>query len=127
MIKHWIEDPSEWRLNVSKIIAEHLDFDHFAVEGIYLIGSTKRFAAGPGSDIDLLIHFNGNQDQRKELLAWLTGWGECLAMVNSAIVGTNSGNLLDVHLVSDEDIRNKSSFGVMIYSLHDRAKPLKVK
>jgi len=57
----------KWRLKMTNIIAKKLDFDKFGVENFYTIGSTKNANAGPNSDIDLLIHFTGNENQKKEL------------------------------------------------------------
>jgi pyruvate, water dikinase len=121
------ENPSKWRNRMAERIAEKLDLVRFGVEAIYLIGSTKRYNNGPASDIDLLIHFRGSDEQKKELLLWLEGWGMCLASLNQEIVGHKTENLLDIHLITDEDIRNSTSFAVMISSPYDRAKPLKTR
>lgn len=50
----------------------------FGVKALYLIGSTKNATAGPGSDIDTMLHVAGTDEQRKELLLWLEGWSCCL-------------------------------------------------
>ena len=125
--RRWMENPSEWRNEMSEMIAGKLDMDYYSVAGIYLIGSAKRHTAGPGSDIDLLIHFRGSAEQKRELLAWMKGWGECLAAMNREMNGSESENLLDIHFVTDDDIRHRTSYAVMIDSLHDRAKPLKIR
>jgi predicted nucleotidyltransferase len=127
IFKECKENPSGWRTRISDKIAEKIDLDYYGVEGVYLIGSAKRYSAGQGSDIDLLIHFKGTEEQKREMMAWFRGWGECLAFFNSEITGSKSENLLDVHLITDEDILNKTSFAVMINSVNDRAKPLKIK
>ena len=62
---HWI-----WRNEMVNTIAEKLDFEKFGIEAFYLIGSTKNATSGPGSDIDILIHFAGNEVQKNELKAW---------------------------------------------------------
>ena len=46
-------------------IAAELDAERFGVKGMYLCGSVKNATAGPGSDIDLLVHFSGNAQQRR--------------------------------------------------------------
>ena len=74
---YWI-----WRLNMASRIASQLDPKRFGVKGFYVFGSTKNATAGPGSDIDILIHFIGTGTQKKELLLWLEGWGLSLAEVN---------------------------------------------
>ena len=109
--------PSGWRYNVALAIAGRIDMEGWGVKAVYLIGSVKNHTAGPESDIDLLIHFRGNPQQQNQLLSWFRGWGECLAVM----AGDPSDNLLDIHLITDEDIRNKTSFAVMIGSLHNSA------
>lgn len=108
-------------------IAERLDLEHFGVKGLYVFGSTNNGTAGPGSDIDLLIHFQGNQQQHEELLYWLKGWSLCLAEMNYLKTGYSSEGLLDIHIVTDEDIARKSSFAVKIGAITDPAVPLKLK
>ncbi len=66
---HW-----RWRLQAAEAIAAQLDPQRFAVKAIYIFGSASSATAGPESDIDLLIHFQGTPAQRQELLAWLDGW-----------------------------------------------------
>ncbi|HWQ75285.1 MAG TPA: PEP/pyruvate-binding domain-containing protein, partial [Syntrophomonas sp.] len=71
-----------WRYYMAERLAEKLDFEEFGVKGIYLFGSTGNGSAGPGSDIDLLIHFQGSLRQREELKFWLEGWSMSLAEMN---------------------------------------------
>lgn len=126
-LKDTVENPSKWRLRMAEKIAEKLDLIRFGVEAIYLIGSTKRYDAGPASDIDLLIHFQGSEKQKAELLVWLEGWGLCLGAINQQITGQKTEDLLDIHLITDEDRQNRTSFAVMIGSNFDRAKLLKTR
>ncbi len=116
-----------WRYYMAERIAERLDLEHFGVKGFYVIGSTNNGTAGPGSDIDVLIHFHGNQQQHEELLHWLKGWSLCLAEMNYLKTGYSSEGLLDVHIVTDEDIAKKTSFAIKIGALTDPAHPLKLK
>jgi pyruvate,water dikinase len=98
-----------WRFYMAQRLAERLDPEYFGVKGVYLIGSTNTGNAGPGSDIDLIIHFEGQEKQRQELLQWLEGWSLCLSEMNYLKTGYTSEGLLDVHLITDEDIANNSS------------------
>ena len=75
--EHW-----RWRYRMAQRIAEQLDPHKFGVQAFYLIGSTKNATAGPRSDIDLLLHFAGTEEQRKDLSLWLEGWSRCLAEIN---------------------------------------------
>lgn len=116
---HW-----RWRLQSVERMAELLDPSRFGVKAMYLFGSTKNATAGPQSDIDLLIHFTGTPSQSKELLAWLEGWSLCLSHLNFLRTGYKSDGLLDVHLVTDEDIRKRTSYAVKIGAATDAARPI---
>ena len=113
-----------WRLQMVTHIASRLDPERFGVEGFYVFGSTKNATAGPGSDIDILIHFRGNDRQREDLMIWLQGWSEALAEANYLRVGYRSEGLLDVHIVTDEDIAKKTSYAAKIGAVTDPARPL---
>ena len=91
---------------------------------VYLFGSSNSGMAGPGSDIDLLVHFDGSEAQRKDLLHWLEGWSLSLAEMNYLKTGYTSKGLLDVHIVTDEDIRKKTSYAIKIGAFTDPAEPL---
>ena len=113
-----------WRLRMAEHIASVLDPDRFGVEGFYIFGSTKNATAGPGSDIDILIHFRGTDEQRRDLEVWLEGWSLSLAQLNYLKTGYKSDGLLDVHIVTDEDIAKKTSYASKIGAITDPARPL---
>lgn len=117
---HWI-----WRNDMTYKIAAKLDLEKFGVEAMYLIGSTKNATAGPASDIDLLVHFKGDTNQKKELKAWIEGWSLCLSEMNLIKTGYKTDGLIDLHIVTDEDINNKASFATMIGAVTDGAKLIK--
>jgi hypothetical protein len=116
-----------WRLQMAAHLASHLDGDYFGVKGFYLFGSTKNATAGPASDIDILIHFVGNEEQQKLLNIWLEGWSLCLGEMNFLRTGYKTEDLLDVHIVTDEDIANKDSYASKIGAVTDAARPLPLK
>jgi len=115
-----------WRYHMAEQLAVRLDFKRFGVKGLYLFGSTSIGTAGPGSDIDIIIHFNGTQSQRHDLENWLEGWSISLAEINYMQSGYKMDRILDVHIVTDEDIRNKDSFAIKINHPVDPAIPLKL-
>ncbi len=121
------EDHWHWRLRMAESIAGQLDGDRFGVKAVYVFGSTKNATAGPGSDIDLLIHFQGSEEQQRQLVLWLEGWSLCLAELNYSRTGYKSDGLLDYHLLSDGDIANKSSYAVKIGAVTDAARQLPMK
>ncbi len=116
-----------WRLRMAKQIASELDAERFGVKGFYLFGSTKNAIAGPGSDIDVIIHFKGTKQQKKDLSLWLEGWSLCLSEINYLRTGYQSQGLLDIHFVSDEEIRKKSGYAAKIGAITDAARELQVK
>ena len=80
-----------------------------------------------GSDSDILVHFRGDEDQREALVLWLEGWSLCLDQMNYLRTGYRSRGLLDVHLVTDEDIAKKTSYAVKIGAITDAARLLKMR
>ncbi len=123
--------PSEsfwrWRLNIAEHIALQIDPERFGVVAIYVFGSTKNATAGPGSDIDLLVHFRGDDQQRERLCNWFDGWSLCLAEMNYLQTGYSSEGLVDYHIITDEDITRKTSFAVKIGAVTDAARQLPMK
>jgi pyruvate, water dikinase len=121
------EDHWRWRLIMCERIAEEMGKLDFGVEAFYVFGSAKNGTAAPGSDIDILLHFRGNETQRIELLQWLKGWSMCLDEINYQRTGYRSGELLDVHLIKDEDIENRNSYAVKIGAITDAAREVDMK
>ncbi len=121
------EDHWHWRLRMAERIASQLDGERFGVKALYVFGSTKNATAGPGSDIDLLIHFRGSEEQKRQLVLWLEGWSLCLAEINFSRTGHRTNGLIDYHLLTDEDIANKTSYAVKIGAVTDAARPLPLK
>jgi pyruvate, water dikinase len=118
------EDHWQWRLRMAERLASRLDPDRFGVKAMWVFGGTKNGTAGPGSDIDLLVHFDGTKEQRKDLLLWLEGWSMSLAEMNYVRTGYRSDGLLDARLLSDKDIKNRTGYSVKIASVTDPAHPL---
>jgi hypothetical protein len=121
-VKYW-----RWRMQMAERIAAHLDPEHYGVNGFYVFGSTKNATAGLGSDIDILIHFKGTPAQLEQLREWLEGWSLCLSEMNYLRTGYKSEGLLDVHIVTDEDIAKKTSYAAKIGAVTDPARPLRMK
>ncbi len=119
------EDYWRWRYRMAETIAARLDPQRFGVKAFYLFGSTKNATAGPASDIDIIIHFIGTERQRKDLMLWLEGWSLTLAELNHQHTGYRSPDgLLDIHLVSDEDIAKKTSYASKIGAVTDAARSI---
>jgi hypothetical protein len=113
-----------WRLQMAERIAAAIDPKRFGVAGAYVFGSVKNATAGPGSDIDLLLHVRGTPDQQADLQRWLEGWSLCLAELNYLKTGYRTEGLLDVHYVTDKDIEQRSSYAAKIDAVTDAARPM---
>jgi len=118
-VQYW-----QWRLRMAERIAAGLDAERYGVVALYVFGSTKNATAGPGSDIDLLVHIRGSKEQRQELQSWFEGWSLCLAEMNYLRTGYRTPGLLDVHLISDQDIAQQTSFAAKIGAITDAAREL---
>jgi pyruvate, water dikinase len=121
------DDFWRWRYHMAERIAANLEPGRFGVKGFYVFGSTKNATSGPASDIDLLVHFDGTNEQRKELNVWLEGWSLTLSELNYQRTGYKTDGLLDVHLVTDKDILDKTSYAIKIGAVTDAARPLEMK
>lgn len=119
-----VEDHWRWRLRMAERIAATLDPQRFGVRALYVFGSTKNATAGPASDIDLLVHVAGTDEQRAALERWLEGWSLCLSEMNFLRTGRQTDGLLDVHVVTDEDIARRTSWAAKIDAVTDAARPL---
>ncbi|MFA3783142.1 PEP/pyruvate-binding domain-containing protein [Melioribacteraceae bacterium 4301-Me] len=127
IVQHQEADHWRWRMKMAEKIASELDAEKFGVKGIYVFGSTKNAVAGPGSDIDLLVHIENDKMRIEELNLWFEGWSLCLSEMNYQRTGYKSQGLLDVHYITDEDIANKNSYAMKIGAVTDAARPLKTK
>jgi len=114
-------------MRMAKHLAAELDAEKFGVVALYLFGSTKNATAGPGSDIDLLVHFRGTPEQERELRSWLGAWSQRLAEMNYQRTGNPSEGLLDLHLITDDDIAQRTSYAVKIGATTDAARLLPTK
>ena len=120
--EHWL-----WRQRMAQTLASEIDPDRYGVKGIYLFGSTKNATAGPCSDIDLLIHTDSDDEARQLLESYINGWDVCLCEINYIRTGFKTEHLLDVHIITDNDIKEKQSYAIKIGSVADPARPLAMK
>ena len=121
---HPAEEHWRWRMVMTERIGRELDPRRFGVRALYVFGSTKNATAGPGSDIDLLVHFVGDDRQRECLTLWLDGWSRCLSEINFLRTGCRTEGLLDLHMVTDEDIAAGTGYAAKIGAVTDPARPV---
>ncbi len=120
-------DHLTWRAQKIEEIAQALDPALYGIQDMYLIGSTKDGSAGPTSDIDLLVHFKGTDEQKDKLLVWFDEWGKKLARENKERTGYETEGLLDVHIITDEDIKKKNSWASHITSPYQTVRKIPLK
>jgi predicted nucleotidyltransferase len=125
----FIKPPDHWNWRMKKVeeLAKKLDVDIYGIQALYLIGSTKDGTAGPASDIDLLVHFRGTEEQRDKLISWFEKWSRQLDRENKERTGYETGGLLDIHIITDEDIKNKTSWAAHLTSTYRSVKKIPVK
>ena len=119
-----VEDHARWRTRMAQRIAANVDRQRFGVVGMYLIGSAKHETAGAGSDIDLLVHFRGTDQQRAGLELWIDAWSQALTEMNFLRSGRRVERLVDAHIVTDADIAGGDSYAAKINAPTDPAKKL---
>jgi pyruvate, water dikinase len=115
---HW-----RWRLRMAERIAAAANPLRFGIRAMYVIGSTKNATAGPGSDLDLIVHLSDTAD-RGALDLWFEGWSRALAEMNYLRTGYRSDGLLDVHYVTDADVAAQTSLAAKIGAVTDPAREL---
>jgi predicted nucleotidyltransferase len=108
-------------------IAAAAGAERFGVRAFYLFGSAKNGTAGPGSDINVLVHFSGTEAMRKDLLSWLEGWSLCLAEANYLRTGVKTEGLLDVHIVTGADLESPTGVAAKIGAVTDAARSLPIR
>jgi len=119
---HWL-----WRLKMAEAMARQIKYGQYGVKGIYIIGSTKNANAGPTSDIDLIIHFDGNEQDKRELIAWCNGWSLCLSEINFLRTGFKTDGILDIKIITNNEIEKGIGIASKINAITDSARPLKLK
>src|SRR5215472_16557554 len=100
--EHW-----RWRQRFAERIAAAIDPVRFGVQAVYLFGSTEAGNAEAGSDIDLVVVRDGNDQQQRELQIWLDGWSLCLAEISFQLYGVPSQGLLDVKYLDPEEAKHE--------------------
>ncbi len=125
----FLKPPDHWSWRMKKIheIAGRLDPQVYGVKSLYIVGSTKDGSAGPASDIDLIVHFNGSEEQKEKLNDWFEKWDKRLREENKERTGIDTDEILDVHFVTDEDIKNETPWATHIISKYESARKIPLK
>jgi hypothetical protein len=118
------EDHARWRVRMAERIAASCDTERFGVRAMFVVGSAKNGNAREDSDLDLVVHVDGHPERIDALRAWLDGWSLCLDELNFARTGVRRGGLLDVTLVTDDDLERRAGVASKIGAVTDPAREL---
>ena len=119
-------DHSRWRLRMAEQIAFHCDAERWGIRALYIFGEPKTGSGSPGSPIKLAVHIQGTPQQRRELEVWLHAWSLSLAEMNYLRTGFHSDGLLDVHIVSGDDVKGMSSVAAKVNAAPESIKELRL-
>ncbi|MFA7626414.1 MAG: PEP/pyruvate-binding domain-containing protein [Candidatus Kapaibacterium sp.] len=118
------DEPLQWRKRMAESIALKLDGERFGVKAVYLFGTVFLETAGPNSDIDLLVHFEGSDTQKKELDIWFEGWNHCLSQINYNRSGYFIEKFLDITYISEKEFRERKYYVDLMDSANHLSKKL---
>ncbi len=121
-----VKEPLQWRLRMVEALAESMDPKRFGVKGMYLFGTVFNETAGPNSDIDLLVRFDGTNRQRDDLELWLEGWNLCLSQINYNKSGYKLDRILDAYIMTDDLINEQQYYKDMIDPSKKNSKELQL-
>ncbi len=103
-------DHSLWRREKAEQIGREVDPDLLGIKAMYYFGSAKEDKAGPKSDIDILVHYDGNEVHRDRILEWFDKKSQEIAKENEERTGYFVEGMLEPHLITDEDIEKGTSW-----------------
>lgn len=122
-----VTEPWRWRIKIAERFAYEIDPDMFGIKGIYLFGSTKHQTASEESDIDLIVHTTNDPVKLRAFNLWLKGFNDAICEMHFLRSGRKIPQLLDVHIVNDDDIINRTSYAAKINAVTNAARPLPMK
>ncbi len=120
------DEPLQWRKRMIDSILEHLDANRFGIKEIYLYGTVLDGTAGPKSDIDFVVIFDGTPEQKHDLTLWLEGWNLALGKINYNKTGFNISKFLDVSIFTEQELAENQYFADLIQKSNNTAKQLKL-
>jgi len=115
-----------WRFRMAERMVRAMDAPFFGVTAVYLYGSVKNGTATRESDIDLLVHFNGDAAQRALLDQWFSGWSGALTEMNYSRTGVRVENILDVTYLTDEEVTSGRGLAAKINAVTNAARKLEL-
>jgi hypothetical protein len=121
------EEALQWRKRMAESVALKLDPKRFGVKDVYLYGTVFNETATSNSDIDLLVHFDGNEEQFKELKVWFEGWNHCLSQLNYNRSGYSIENFLDITFITDDEMKEQKYYSDLMEPANHTSKKMQLK
>jgi len=108
------DEPLQWRRRMAESIALQLDSERFGVKGLYLYGTVYNGTATSNSDIDIIVHYDGNPKNKENLIKWFEGWNLCLGTINYNKTGFSLERILDISYISDEELPDQQYYADLL-------------
>ncbi len=118
-VQYW-----RWRFRMSERLVRALDHEALSVEAVYLYGSVKNGTAGPDSQIDLLVHFNGTDSQKSQLQMYFEGWSQALVEYNFSRHGVRLDQMINITYLSDDEVATGKGLAAQINAVTNPARLL---
>ncbi len=112
-------DLPNWRRKLIQVMAKNIDRQKCGIKKIYVLTSSIATNSRPYSDIDIIIHFDGSDVQKENLLLWLSAYNDCLSEINYLRSGHKIENFLDVKIITDFDYEHNTSIIRQMNSLKE--------
>lgn len=105
-----VHEALQWRWSIAEHFAKSVDKIKYGIQSIYLFGTVFNNSASANSDIDMLVISDNIELTRGEFFTWLDGWNQALSQVNFHKYGIHINKMIDLHIVSSEEISDKIYF-----------------
>lgn len=109
-----IEEPWEKRLKFVQKMLDALNFVKYGVKGIYLFGTVYHRTAKESSDVDLLVHYDGNPENLIRLKAWFDPWNYLLQEIIFNTTGFRLKKALDIYYITDAECHEGNYYYIEI-------------
>ncbi len=115
------KDHSAIRNEIVNLIPGLICNKSLGIKAIYLIGSTKNRTAAQASDIDLIVYYDGKKESEQKIKHWFKNFNNMILAKFSDNHNPAIADIFDLHFITDEDIKEKTSYAVMIESKNNSA------
>lgn len=120
------DEPLRWRMRMVDAISSSLNPDRFGLKALYLYGTVYNQSAGANSDIDLIAIFDGDDQQKHDLMIWFEGWNASLSTLNYNRSGYRLDRFIDLTILSEQELREQSYYAEIVQVGSGKSKKLKL-